>query len=87
MPEWVDAMTLVTVLGIAAVAVVLGMARREPWWAVIATAGGVSLFLLAIRSASAIGDGAELSVFVGALGFGVWVMASERTRGSRRRAA
>jgi hypothetical protein len=80
MPTWLDVTTVVIVIGVTAFAVVVGLRRRQPLWAVAVTAAGVAVFLLAIRWAIEIGNGADVAVFLGALGFGAWVFATERTR-------
>jgi uncharacterized membrane protein YjjB (DUF3815 family) len=80
MPTWLDVTTIVIVIGVTAFAVIVGVRRRQPTWAVVVTAAGVAVFLTAIRWAIEIGDGADVAVFLGALGFGAWVFATERTR-------
>ena len=80
MPSWLDTTTIVIVLGVVAFAVVIGVRRGQPVWAITVTAVGVAAFLLAIRWAIEIGGDAGLAVFVGAGGFGAWVFAAERTR-------
>jgi hypothetical protein len=80
MPSWLDMTAIVIVVGVIAFAVLIGLRRRQPAWAIVVTAAGVAAFLLAIRWAIEIGRGADAAVFLGALGFGAWVFATERTR-------
>lgn len=85
MPDWLtDPMTIVVVLFVALVALGFGLARREPWWAIGASMGGVATFMLALRWGSDIGNGADIAVATAAIGAGLWTMATERVRAGRK---
>lgn len=80
MPSWLDPTSLGMVIGVASLAVAFGLIRREPPWAIVGLAAGVALFLIAMRWAISIGRGAEGAVLLGALGFGLWLLAIEQSR-------
>jgi len=88
MPAWLtDPLTIDLVLFVALVAAGFGLARREPWWAVVASVIGVSTFIGAVRWSIDIGGGADFAVYVAAIGTSLWTLAVERVRAQRRQTA
>jgi hypothetical protein len=84
MPAWLtDPVTIVLVLLVGLVAAGFGLARREPWWAVVASVLGVSTFMGAVRWGIDIGEGADFAVYVAAIGASLWTLAVERVRARR----
>lgn len=78
-----DPVTIVVVLFLTLIALAFGVVRREPWWAIGASIVGVAIFMLAVRWAGEIGNGADMAVVVAATGAGLWTMANERVRARR----
>ena len=81
MPGWLaEPMTVVVVAFVALVALGFGVARKEPLWMIAAATTGVAIFMLAVRWAGAIGGGADVAVFMAAIGAALWTMSVERVR-------
>lgn len=88
MPAWLtDPLTIFLLLFVALVAASLGLARREPWWAIVATVIGVSSFIGAVRWGIEIGEGADVAVYVAAIGASLWTLSTERVRAQRSQTA
>ena len=88
MPAWLtDPLTIVLVLFVALVATGFGLARREPWWAIVASVIGVSTFMGAVRWGIDIGGGADYAVYVAAIGASLWTLSVERVRAQRSQTA
>lgn len=84
MPAWlIDPVTIVVIASVVLVALGFGLARREPPWAIAASTAGVATFMIAVRWGGAIGDGADVAVWLAGVGAGVWITSVERVRAGR----
>ena len=65
---------------VAVVALVAGLLRHEPWWAIVLTAMGASALFIGLSWAGRIGDEAFGAAALASGGFAIWATATQLAR-------